>query len=34
MINKIFKTKFKEIKLFSIKNFKDKRDHFEELFNK
>ena len=34
MINKIFKTKFKEIKLFSIKNFKDKRGHFEELFNK
>ena len=34
MINKIFKTKFKEIKLFSIKTFIDKRGHFQELFNK
>ena len=34
MINKIFKTKFKEIKLFNIKSYKDQRGYFEEMFNK
>lgn len=34
MINKIFKTKFSELKLFSLTKFKDNRGYFEELFNK
>ena len=34
MINKIYKTKFSEVKLFSISQFKDKRGYFEEIFNK
>ena len=34
MINKIFKTRFSELKLFSIKKFQDNRGYFEELFNK
>jgi len=34
LIDKIYKTKIKGLKLFSIKNFKDHRGQFTEIFNK
>ena len=34
MIDKIYKTKIKGLKLFSIKNFRDYRGSFIEIFNK
>jgi dTDP-4-dehydrorhamnose 3,5-epimerase len=34
MIKKIYKTRFPELRLFSIQNFSDNRGFFEEIFNK
>ena len=34
MIDKIYKTKIKGLRLFSIKNFRDYRGPFIEIFNK